>query len=237
MDLGDFLKRSSVDLWMLMEATITVASWDEYRSELKHRKESIVELISKATMGPLLSPTKCHAAMDELVEHYNDDDGDDHEYHDVLAALDEHKKKILDIKERLGNLDHHESKASLVGLLESIIDMIGEQVRRSKKPENERLLATRVLVGRWVGIVDEWLKLDETRNQVNVADHQVLNGSSSEKQQQPQPKLKLKLKLGPKKNEAEEAAPQKRERDAAPNEEKSVRESSPLPPKKRRGPE
>lgn len=236
MDLGDFLKRSSVDLWMLMEATITVASWDEYRSELKHRKESIVELINKATMGPLLSPTKCHAAMVELVELYNDDDGDDHEYHDVLVKLDEHKNKILDIKERLGSLDHQESKASLVELLESIVDMIGEQVRRLKKPENERLLATRVLVGRWVGIVDEWLKLDETRNQVNVADHQVLNESSFE-QQQPQPKQKLKLKFRPKKNEAEGAAPENRERNGAPNEEKSVRESSPLPPKKRRGPE
>ena len=69
-----------------------------------------------------------------------------------------------------------------------------------------------------------------------MADHQVLNVSNSE-QQQPQPKQKLKLKFRPKKNEAEGAAPENRERNGAPNEEKSVRESSPLPPKKRRGPE
>ncbi|XP_019430355.1 PREDICTED: probable mediator of RNA polymerase II transcription subunit 26c [Lupinus angustifolius] len=99
MDLDNYrsiLDNASVDIWLLIDAALAVASVD-YTDEFKRRREGIVERIYTTTSA---SPPcrNCvannNAETEKIVE-------EELNPHGGLFNDDENKKKILEIKQQL----------------------------------------------------------------------------------------------------------------------------------------
>ncbi|KAI4317151.1 hypothetical protein L6164_025049 [Bauhinia variegata] len=153
MDLDDFrsvLESASVDVWMLMDAAITVASLD-YGNELKNRRDGIVERLyaatsapaqcrncqvndnmrpngheinAKSTRGPSPSTPQ---SLGKQEEHEGEEEGEeeveeeDNQLDPYGGLFDDEQKKILEIKEQLE--DPQQSEESVVELLQNLADM------------------------------------------------------------------------------------------------------------------
>ncbi|TQD87584.1 hypothetical protein C1H46_026883 [Malus baccata] len=137
MDHDDFrtiLESSEVDIWTFMDTAIAVASAD-YGTELKHRRDGIVERLYATTSVPPQCPN-CDADgpnghngnQPKAVSPYTpqsvggDGGEEDEEELDPYAGLfDDEQKKILDIKKQLE--DPYQSEDTLVELLQTLADM------------------------------------------------------------------------------------------------------------------
>ncbi|KAI5324483.1 PREDICTED: probable mediator of RNA polymerase [Prunus dulcis] len=180
-DLRTILETSGVDVWTFIDTAIVVASVD-YGTELKHRRDGIVERLYATTCMPPRCPN-CdtdgpNGNQPKGVSPYtpqfvdrDDDEEEDKEGLDPYGGLfDDEQKNILEIKKQLE--DPHQSEDSLVELLQSLADMeisfqelkeadIGRhvsQLRKQHPSDVVRRLAKQV-VRKWKGIVDEWVKL------------------------------------------------------------------------------
>ncbi|XP_062007233.1 probable mediator of RNA polymerase II transcription subunit 26c [Rosa rugosa] len=186
-DLRTIVHTSGVDVFTFIDAAIAVAAVDE-GTELRRRRDGIVERLYGATCAPPLPPPRCQncdgdgmnanrqpkgvsPATPQSVDNRDEEDEEEEEELDPCAGLfDDEPKKILDIKKQLEDPD--QSEDSLVELLQSLVDMdisfqdlkdtdIGRQVsqlRKQHQGEVVRKLAKQ-LVRKWKGIVDEWVKL------------------------------------------------------------------------------
>lgn len=174
MDLDDFrsiLDTAGVDVWVLMDAAIDVASVD-HASELRRRRDAIVERLYTAAApsrcgnceagdgGAGEAPPKQSSPSTEVEEE---------EEKDPFGGLfDDEQKKILEIKLQLE--DPNQSEDSLVELLQNLADMdvtfqaleetdIGRHVNRLRKhSSNEVRRLVKLLVRKWKELVDEWVK-------------------------------------------------------------------------------
>lgn len=193
-DLRAIVHSSGVDVFTLIDTAIAVASAD-YGSDLKLRRDGIVERLYAATCAPprcpncdgdgpnATQPKGVSPATPQSVDNRDDEEEEEEEEElDPCAGLfDDGPKKILDIKKQLEDAD--QSEDSLVELLQSLVDMeisfqelkdadIGRhvsQLRKQHQSEVVRRLAKQ-LVRKWKGIVDEWVKLhgEEPTNSVMV---------------------------------------------------------------------
>ncbi|TKY60392.1 mediator of RNA polymerase II transcription subunit 26c [Spatholobus suberectus] len=168
MDSEDFrsiLESAGVDVWVLMDAAISVASVD-CGDELKRRRDGIVERLYAASSAP--PPCRnCEAGGGEIRTQSNPSAEEEKDPHGGL--FDDEQKKILEIKEQLE--DPHQSEYSLVELLQNLADMditfqaleetdIGRHVNRLRKhSSNDVRRLVKLLVRKWKEIVDEWVKL------------------------------------------------------------------------------
>ncbi|KAB2597361.1 mediator of RNA polymerase II transcription subunit 26c [Pyrus ussuriensis x Pyrus communis] len=186
MDHDDFrtiLESSEVDIWTFMDTAIAVASAD-YGTELKHRRDGIVERLYATTSVPPQCPN-CDADgpnghngnQPKAVSPYTpqsvggDGSEEDEEELDPYAGLfDDEQKKILDIKKQLE--DPYQSEETLVELLQTLADMeisvqelkeadIGKHVSQLRKqhPSDVVRRLAKQIVNKWKGIVNEWVKL------------------------------------------------------------------------------
>ncbi|OIW20751.1 hypothetical protein TanjilG_21816 [Lupinus angustifolius] len=143
MDLDNYrsiLDNASVDIWLLIDAALAVASVD-YTDEFKRRREGIVERIYTTTSA---SPPcrNCvannNAETEKIVE-------EELNPHGGLFNDDENKKKILEIKQQLEYTN--QSEDTLVELLHNLddIDITFQALKRQKDSnfDSERLAATR----------------------------------------------------------------------------------------------
>ncbi|OIW17839.1 hypothetical protein TanjilG_02467 [Lupinus angustifolius] len=119
MDLDNYrsiLDNASVDIWLLIDAALAVASVD-YTDEFKRRREGIVERIYTTTSA---SPPcrNCvannNAETEKIVE-------EELNPHGGLFNDDENKKKILEIKQQLEYTN--QSEDTLVELLHNLDDI------------------------------------------------------------------------------------------------------------------
>ncbi|KAM1052737.1 hypothetical protein ACFX13_000329 [Malus domestica] len=186
MDHDDFrtiLESSEVDIWTFMDTAIAVASAD-YGTELKHRRDGIVERLY-ATTSVLPQCPNCDADgpnghngnQPKAVSPYTpqsvggDGGEEDEEELDPYAGLfDDEQKKILDIKKQLE--DPYQPEDTLVELLQTLADMeisvqelkeadIGKHVSQLRKqhPSDVVRRLAKQIVNKWKGIVNEWVKL------------------------------------------------------------------------------
>ncbi|CAN6567781.1 unnamed protein product [Malus baccata var. baccata] len=186
MDHDDFrtiLESSEVDIWTFMDTAIAVASAD-YGTELKHRRDGIVERLYAITSVPPQCPN-CDADgpnghngnQPKAVSPYTpqsvggDGGEEDEEELDPYAGLfDDEQKKILDIKKQLE--DPYQPEDTLVELLQTLADMeisvqelkeadIGKHVSQLRKqhPSDVVRRLAKQIVNKWKGIVNEWVKL------------------------------------------------------------------------------
>ncbi|XP_058010162.1 probable mediator of RNA polymerase II transcription subunit 26c [Hevea brasiliensis] len=120
-DLGSILESSGIDVWTFINSVILEASL-YFGAELKQRREKIVEMLY-ASMHDVKDGdgygSGSTSTMPRLIH------GDEDEENDVLnpyaRLFDDEEKKILEIKQRLEDLD--QSEDSLIDLLQSLADM------------------------------------------------------------------------------------------------------------------
>ncbi|XP_058010128.1 probable mediator of RNA polymerase II transcription subunit 26c [Hevea brasiliensis] len=120
-DFGSILESSGIDVWTFINSAILEASLD-FGAELKQRREKIVEMLY-ASMHEVKDGdgygSGSTSTMPRLIH------GDEDEENDVLnpyaRLFDDEEKKILEIKQRLEDLD--QSEDSLIDLLQSLADM------------------------------------------------------------------------------------------------------------------
>ncbi|XP_061344984.1 probable mediator of RNA polymerase II transcription subunit 26c [Gastrolobium bilobum] len=171
MDLEKFrsiLESAGVDVWVLMDAAITVASVD-YANELKRRRDGIVERLYTASTTAAPSRCRnCEANNGEIKRQSSP--STDKEKDPYGGLFDDEEKKILEIKDQLE--DPHQSEDSLVELLQNLADMditfqaledtaIGRHVNRLRKhSSNEVKRLVKLLVSKWRETVDEWVMLE-----------------------------------------------------------------------------
>ncbi|XP_027342686.1 probable mediator of RNA polymerase II transcription subunit 26c [Abrus precatorius] len=172
MDSEDFrsiLESAGVDVWVLMDAAIAVASAD-YADELKRRRDGIVERLYTAASAPPRCQN-CDAGDGEIKKRNSpsteDEEEEDEEKDPYGGLFDDEQKRILEIKEQLE--DPHQSEDSLVELLQNLADMditfqaleetdIGRHVNRLRKhTSNDVKRLVKLLVRKWKEIVDEWV--------------------------------------------------------------------------------
>ncbi|RDX99703.1 putative mediator of RNA polymerase II transcription subunit 26c, partial [Mucuna pruriens] len=169
MDSEDFrsiLESAGVDVWVLMDAAIAVASAD-CGDELKRRRDGIVERLYAATSTP---PPRCQNCAADGAEIKAQSSPSVEEEKDPYGGLfEDEQKKILEIREQLE--DPHQSEDSVVELLQNLADMditfqaleetdIGRHVNRLRKhSSNDVKRLVKLLVRKWKEIVDEWVKL------------------------------------------------------------------------------
>ncbi|KAK7247532.1 hypothetical protein RIF29_42416 [Crotalaria pallida] len=168
MDLDDFrsiLEGASVDVWELMDAAIAVASIDD-ADELKRRRDGIVERLYTATSAHPPCPN-CEGENNGGIEKVEEEE--EEELDPYGGLFDDEQKKILEIKQQLEY--PNQSEESLMELLQNLDDMditfqaledtdIGRhvnQLRKHSSSDVRRLV--KLLVSKWKGIVDEWVKL------------------------------------------------------------------------------
>ncbi|XP_047173821.1 probable mediator of RNA polymerase II transcription subunit 26c isoform X1 [Vigna umbellata] len=170
MDSNDFrsiLESAGIDIWMLMDVAIAVASAD-HSDELRRRRDGIVERLYATSF---LSSSRCpNCNIDDVRETEMQSNPSAEEEKDTCEVLfDDEQKKILEIKEQLE--DPHQSKDSLLELLQNLADMditfralqetdIGRHVNRLRKhSSNDVKKLVKLLVRKWKEIIDEWVKL------------------------------------------------------------------------------
>ncbi|XP_022641967.1 probable mediator of RNA polymerase II transcription subunit 26c isoform X3 [Vigna radiata var. radiata] len=173
MDSNDFrsiLESAGIDIWMLMDVAIAVASAD-HSDELRRRRDGIVERLYATSF---LSSSRCpNCDIDDVRETEMQSNPSAEEEKDTCEVLfDDEQKKILEIKEQLE--DPHQSKDSLLELLQNLADMditfralqetdIGRHVNRLRKhSSNDVKKLVKLLVRKWKEIIDEWVKLKTT---------------------------------------------------------------------------
>ncbi|ESW31798.1 hypothetical protein PHAVU_002G268700 [Phaseolus vulgaris] len=172
MDSKDFrsiLESAGIDIWMLMDVAIAVASVD-HSDELRRRRDGIVERLYATSS--VSSPPCPNCDVDDVREiemksNVNPSVEEEKETCEVL--FDDEQKKILEIKEQLE--DPHQSIDSLLELLQNLADMditfqaleetdIGRHVNRLRKhSSNDVKKLVKLLVRKWKEIIDEWMKL------------------------------------------------------------------------------
>ncbi|CAJ1937907.1 unnamed protein product [Sphenostylis stenocarpa] len=169
MDSKDFrsiLESAGVDIWMLMDVAIEVASAD-HRDELRRRRDGIVERLYATSV----SSSRCRNcdANDVRENKMQSNPSAEEEKDTDEVLLDDERKKILEIKEQLE--DPLQSEDSLVELLQNLADMditfqaleetdIGRLVNRFRKhSSNDVKRLVKLLIRKWKEIIDEWVKL------------------------------------------------------------------------------
>ncbi|CAL0306640.1 unnamed protein product [Lupinus luteus] len=176
MDLEDFrsiMESASVDVWILIDAAITVASIDN-ADELKRRRDGIVERLYAATSAPPLCRSCETNNNGEIVKVEEEE-----ELEPYGGLSDDEQKKILEIKQQLEY--PNQSEESLMELLHALADMditfeelqetdIGRHVNKLRKhSSNDVRKLVKLLVSKWKGIVDEWVKLKSSGEEVTNA--------------------------------------------------------------------
>ncbi|OIW18183.1 hypothetical protein TanjilG_31303 [Lupinus angustifolius] len=167
MDLEDFrsiMESASVDVWLLIDAAITVASVDN-ADELKCRRDQIVERLYTATSA--LPPCRnCETNNNGEIVKVEEEEEEELEPYGGLS--DDEQKKILEIKQQLEY--PNQSEESLIELLHTLADMditfeelqdtdIGRHVNKLRKHSSNYVRKfVKLLVSKWKGIVDEWVK-------------------------------------------------------------------------------
>ncbi|KAK7369447.1 hypothetical protein VNO80_11485 [Phaseolus coccineus] len=176
MDSKDFrsiLESAGIDVWMLMDVAIAVASVD-HSDELRRRRDGIVERLYAT--GSVSSPRCPNCDIDDVREiemQSNVNPSVEEEKETCEVLFDDEQKKILEIKEQLE--DPHQSIDSLLELLQNLADMditfqalqetdIGRHVNRLRKhSSNDVKKLVKLLVRKWKEIIDEWMKLKTPR--------------------------------------------------------------------------
>ncbi|KAE9602796.1 putative transcription regulator IWS1 family [Lupinus albus] len=169
MDLEDFrsiMESASVDVWLLMDAAIAVASIDNV-DELKRRRDQIVERLYTATSAP--PPCRNYETNNnEEIVKVEVEEEEEEELDPYGGLSDDEQKKILEIKQQLEY--PNQSEESLMELLHTLADMditfeelqdtdIGRHVNKLRKhSSNDVKKLVKLLVSKWKGIVDEWVK-------------------------------------------------------------------------------
>ncbi|KAM7523595.1 hypothetical protein LguiA_013497 [Lonicera macranthoides] len=177
MDLDEFrmiLSKSRADVWMIIDAAISVASSD-YGDELKDRRDGIIKRLY-ATNSPICRNCDVNdrelngvvtAKSSSIPRDNNDEDEEEADPYGGLFDDDDEETKILRIKDELE--DPHQSEDSVVGLLQTLADMditfkglketdIGRHVNRLRKhPSNDVRILVKQLVRKWKDLVDDWV--------------------------------------------------------------------------------
>jgi len=98
-DFRSILESAGIDIWMLMDVAIAVASAD-HSDELKRRRDGIVERLYATS---LLSSSRCpNCDIDDVREIEMQSNPSAEEEKDTCEVLlDDEQKKILEIKEQL----------------------------------------------------------------------------------------------------------------------------------------
>ncbi|OMO56107.1 hypothetical protein COLO4_35774 [Corchorus olitorius] len=192
MDIDDFraiLETAKVDVWTFIDTAILVASLDNGQ-ELKQQRDRIVERLYAMSMvdqcrncefGEKPSDREVKADLKTESSHENkktgvspitpQSDNRDNDLDPYGGLFDDEQKRILEIKERLG--EPNQSEDSLIDLLQGLEDMnvtfqtlketdIGRQVNNLRKhSSNDVRKLVKQLVRKWKEIVDEWVSLNE----------------------------------------------------------------------------
>ncbi|PIN23159.1 hypothetical protein CDL12_04123 [Handroanthus impetiginosus] len=177
MDLNEFrafILDSGLDVWTWIDMAISVASHD-HENELKSRRDQIVQKL----YAPAFSRCQnCDRNAKESEENetfqQKQDMGSDHNSEglseDDVNDDDDELREILEIKILLD--DQNQSEGALIELLQKLVDMdttfkalketdIGRQVTRLRKhSSNEVRRLVKILVRKWKGTVDEWVRLN-----------------------------------------------------------------------------
>uniref|UniRef100_A0A7N0TPJ5 TFIIS N-terminal domain-containing protein n=1 Tax=Kalanchoe fedtschenkoi TaxID=63787 RepID=A0A7N0TPJ5_KALFE len=197
MDCDDFrsmLETSGTDVWEFIDTAITVASMD-YGDELKNRRDSIVEKLyrglasrcrncdrgagrgddsSKYLGKEVVAGNRSPLGSPQSLDRDDYDDNDESRGQDLKYGgdVDDEQVRILDIKDRLEDVD--QSEEIVVDLLQSLADMditfkalkdtdIGRHVNRLRKhPSNEVRRLVKHLVRKWKDLVDQWVIVNST---------------------------------------------------------------------------
>ncbi|XP_065875234.1 probable mediator of RNA polymerase II transcription subunit 26c [Euphorbia lathyris] len=148
MDIDDFrsiLHSSGVDVWTFIDTAIAVASLD-FGSELKHKRDKIVEMLYASTSSARCSNCDFDVATinnGDDIKHNNilegkvglgirspsttpksirgDEDEDEDDTDPYAGLFDDEQKRVLEIKQQLEDLDQPEEY--LVDLLQTLADM------------------------------------------------------------------------------------------------------------------
>ncbi|CAL0330012.1 unnamed protein product [Lupinus luteus] len=173
------VESASVDVWTLIDAALVVASID-YADEFKRRREGIVERIYTTMSSSPPCRNRVANNNAEIEKHVEE------ELNPRGGLFNDEKKKknknILEIKQQLEYTD--QSEETLVELLHNLDDIdvtfqalkdtnIGRHVSKlGKHSSNDIRRLAKLLIRKWKGVVDEWVKLGEAVTNVMASDEE-----------------------------------------------------------------